>query len=265
MLCLRQSLPTPSYYSIQKVTILLAFFVNLLVLSNYTPEAAADLPVVGEYQILYTTSQWLVTLIRRVIYYIIVYSGVFYSFNIALVSVSVASSVLVLRLHFRGHKTKRMPLLMKKLLLMHPLNAAATAPFFIACKSPLQSFTCNHSLNEKPIQTQAQPDSESIKLLKKTLKSIKKTNRILLNEKIKQNNVDLFKTEWKEAARRIDLVLFTVSACIVFIVPLILFSKYFFIEPQTLVNKSMCVQAACRVAFSFCQPSWIENNFLAFK
>ena len=54
----------------------LAFFVNSLVVSNYTPEAASDLPVIG----------------------------VYYIFNIGLVSVSVGTSVCVLNFHFRGHK-----------------------------------------------------------------------------------------------------------------------------------------------------------------
>jgi hypothetical protein len=30
------------------VTVLLAFFVNLVVVANYTPEAAAELPVIGK-------------------------------------------------------------------------------------------------------------------------------------------------------------------------------------------------------------------------
>ncbi len=58
------------------VTILLAFFVNSLVVSNYTPEAASELPVIGLY----------------------------YTFNIFMVSLAITGSVFVLKLHFRGHK-----------------------------------------------------------------------------------------------------------------------------------------------------------------
>ena len=61
------------------VTILLAFFVNSLVVSNYTPEAASELPVIG----------------------------VYYTFNIFLVAIALSGSVLVLNLHFRGHRLNR--------------------------------------------------------------------------------------------------------------------------------------------------------------
>ena len=36
-----------NFVSKSGVTILLAFFVNSLVISNYTPEGASDLPVIG--------------------------------------------------------------------------------------------------------------------------------------------------------------------------------------------------------------------------
>jgi hypothetical protein len=63
------------------VTILLAFFVNSLIVSNYTPEATSDLPVIG----------------------------VYYTFNIFLVAFLLAGAVFILRLHFRGHKKNRVP------------------------------------------------------------------------------------------------------------------------------------------------------------
>jgi hypothetical protein len=69
------------------VTILLAFFVNSLVVSNYTPESTSDLPVIG----------------------------VYYIFNIGLVSVSIAASICVLNLHFRAHKLNRVPSIIKKI------------------------------------------------------------------------------------------------------------------------------------------------------
>ncbi len=58
-------------------TILLAFFVNSLVVSSYTPDAArAGIPVIG----------------------------IYYIFNIGLVSFSTAASIYVLNLHFKGTK-----------------------------------------------------------------------------------------------------------------------------------------------------------------
>ncbi len=69
------------------ITILLALFVNSLIVSNYTPEATSDLPVIG----------------------------VYYTFNIFLVAFLLAGAVFILRLHFRGHKTNRVPKWIRKL------------------------------------------------------------------------------------------------------------------------------------------------------
>jgi nicotinic acetylcholine receptor alpha-9 len=56
-------------------TILLAFFVNSLVVSQYTPDAArAGIPVIG----------------------------IYYIFNMGLVSLSTAASIYVLNLHYKG-------------------------------------------------------------------------------------------------------------------------------------------------------------------
>ena len=60
-------------------------------MSNYTPEATSDLPVIG----------------------------VYYVFNIGFVSVSVGTSVCVLNFHFRGHKVKPVPSWLKTLLFIH--------------------------------------------------------------------------------------------------------------------------------------------------
>ncbi len=63
------------------VTILLAFFVNSLVISNYTPEGASDLPVIG----------------------------IYFLFNILQVSISLFSTIFVLKCHFRGHSIIPVP------------------------------------------------------------------------------------------------------------------------------------------------------------
>ena len=61
------------------VTILLAFFVNCLLVSNYTPEASSELPIIG----------------------------VYYTFNIIMVALTLTASVFLLNLHFRGHKQNK--------------------------------------------------------------------------------------------------------------------------------------------------------------
>jgi len=71
------------------VTILLAFFVNSLVVSDYTPEASNELPVIG----------------------------VYYTFNIFMVALSLTGSVLILKLHIPGQSPlKKVPEWLKKCL-----------------------------------------------------------------------------------------------------------------------------------------------------
>lgn len=76
------------------VTILLAFFVNSLVISNYTPEGASDLPVIG----------------------------VYFLFNIGQVSLSLFATIFVMKCHFRGHKLNPAPRWLKLLFFMNIEN-----------------------------------------------------------------------------------------------------------------------------------------------
>lgn len=69
------------------VTILLAFFVNSLVISNYTPEGASDLPVIG----------------------------IYFLFNIFQVSLSLFATIFVLKCHFRGHSIIPVPRILQLL------------------------------------------------------------------------------------------------------------------------------------------------------
>jgi hypothetical protein len=77
------------------------------VVTNYTPEAASDYPVIG----------------------------IYYFFNIGLVSVSVGASVCVLNLHFRGHRKSRVPKWVKKMLMM---------------KSEIESPAIDKNINDSP-------------------------------------------------------------------------------------------------------------------
>jgi hypothetical protein len=68
--------------------------VNALVVSNYTPEAASDFPIIA----------------------------VYFMFNTLLVSVSVGASVVVLNFHFRGHRKTKVPGWLKRLFFIKPDN-----------------------------------------------------------------------------------------------------------------------------------------------
>jgi hypothetical protein len=95
------------------VTILLAFFVNSLVVSNYTPEGANKLPVIGN-----KTFGFLYQLVMSKLKSFYNFLGLYSLLNIGLVSLSIGSSVCVLIFHFRGHKMKRVPDWLKKVLFL---------------------------------------------------------------------------------------------------------------------------------------------------
>lgn len=79
---------------------MLAFFVNSLVVSNYTPEAASELPVIGNLKLLR-----LFKFIHKTKFNLKI--GVYYTFNIFLVAFALSGTVFILKLHFRGHKLNK--------------------------------------------------------------------------------------------------------------------------------------------------------------
>ncbi len=64
--------------SLQGVTILLAFFVNSLVVSDYTPEASSELPVIGSYSLNSSRVKFL-NIIKYSFNYL--FEGVYYTFK----------------------------------------------------------------------------------------------------------------------------------------------------------------------------------------
>jgi hypothetical protein len=198
------------------VTLLLSFFVNLLVVSNYTPEAAADLPIIG----------------------------VYYTFNIIQVALSVGASVCVLRFHFRGHKPNKLPILIKKILFMKNSNNVANSKLESNKRDKFVIVNRNdyNVINKKTkIHTNDMTDllNESMLAL---IKLVKNVNKHLKKEKNSSKSILINNIEWKEAARRIDNLLFLISFSIVFITPVYLFSDYFSSEYKTIFGqKCSCI------------------------
>jgi hypothetical protein len=71
----------------------------------------------------------------------------------------------------------------------------------------------------------------------KAIKSVKSTVKYLNREKRDLNQIESIRIEWREAARRIDSVLFLASGLTVFSTPIFLFSAYFYEKPF-LINES---------------------------
>ena len=144
---------------------MLAFFVNILVISNYTPEASSDQPVIGLY----------------------------YIFNIVLVSVSVSASVLVLNCHFRGHRVTRVPKWIKYVLLLQnnkAVNLLNNGAIYMKDCNSIHHYSPekhNHISNHvKPRHDQFATDLE---VLSNSIQSFEHTNHV----KSRENRLKDFK------------------------------------------------------------------------
>ena len=168
------------------VTILLAFFVNSLIVSNYTPEATSELPVIG----------------------------VYYTFNIFLVSLSLAGAVFVLRLHFRKptNSNHRVPDLIRYLFNIEKLNE-------LECNEiKLYSFKINNEINNQKKMKRSQM---LLDLLNNDLKRSKE-------KELKRQKLELILIECKELSKKVENIFLILNFLSVIILPQILFFKYLF-------------------------------------
>jgi len=211
------------------VTILLAFFVNSLVVSNYTPEAAAELPVIA----------------------------IYYTFNILIVALSLTVSVFVLNLHFRGHKKNKLPLWIKRLFkikndhylkqrsdstlfVLNKLNKKLdSTEFEISTKSNVSS-TSTCKLGEEATHT------KEAKILRKLFKMIKLLVVKFEKDKLRETHQENINIEWKELARRIEFIFLAVSLFLIILTPIFLFGKFIqrdFITHEHLKKPCGCVDS----------------------
>jgi hypothetical protein len=252
------------------VTILLAFFVNSLVVSDYTPEASSELPVIG----------------------------VYYTFNIFMVALSLTGSVLILKLHIRGHRLNKVPKWLKKCLFIDSkklakqrsdsvlLNVNKLAmkiklknnnfykkTFPVLKRLPYNVSNLTHSqngselnlnlfglkinqqLNQEKLSssgvtlTQVANNIPSYNVLRtnklmKLLKSYLKKNDI--EKKIKKNLLQVT-IEWKEVARRLEILFLILSFSTILLAPIFLFGKFF---ERDFINKKI-INQNCGCEYSF--------------
>jgi len=109
------------------------------------------------------------------------YTGVYYTFNIIQAALSVASSILVLRFHFRGHKQYKLPRIIEKLVrLNNKINSFNTLVVSNSSRSQLKNSgsIINGSFikynKPKSINYENKNEMKYIKSISHTLYSIKK-------------------------------------------------------------------------------------------
>ncbi len=240
-------------------------------MSNYTPEAASDFPIIG----------------------------VYYMFNIVLVSISVTASVAVLNFHFRGHRRNRVPKFIRKIFFIkakqkvlendntyiqnnidYSLNnfndnkqkyfiymngngkvnsnkldsVKNRRPSELSNKTidiiKDETYNFNQMVNSSSIPIclqnkinsnhEIENSSNKKKNLEKLLILIKKSLRILETNHYNSKEKSVIYDEWKELAYRVDHILFVISAFIVICAPIFLFGKFYFIDVRSTIDKNEC-------------------------
>jgi hypothetical protein len=187
------------------VTILLAFFVNSLIVSNYTPESTSELPVIG----------------------------VYYTFNIFLVSLSLAGVVFALTIYYRGHTKERVPEWLRCLFRIEKLNELNSSminkhSFKLinnnSCDSKVISFNFNHHHSHQHLYNNMSIIKPSQKLFELLSNDLKRAKEI----EWKKQELELILIEWKELSRRVEFIFLVFNFLAVIFLPHFLFSKYLF-------------------------------------
>ena len=173
-------------------------------------------------------------------------------FNIFQVGLSVASSIIVLRLHFRGHKTQKLPKLLKKILKLEVKVKKTSNELFnkdmfyygqTICNGYLPNEICFHKFinrydsNSSKIKIndqiknnyrKSQNDPKIIIFLIKALKSIKSIQKKIIKSGTPSIPKLKLLIEWKEAAARLDNIFLVISILTVTLTPAFMFGKYIF-------------------------------------
>ncbi len=121
-------------------------------------------------------------------------------------------------------------MLCKKLLLLKPSHIHNHLK-----REDKEKFRCKYKIKEL-IETEKDLDF-LLEPLEKTIKSIENLNKVILKDKLYLKKNELVKSEWRDAARRIDHVLLVFSGIVVLLVPFFLFSKYFYENSFKSLNK----------------------------
>ena len=145
--------------------------------------------------------------------------GLYYILNIFLLAIWLGATVCVLNFHFRGHKVSSVPSWLKVLLL-------------IKSESRFEEIRLNELKLQISPTKQQNHRSESVKNqsnltnLDKILKIMKVYIHKLDKNTYKSKQIEKIAIEWKEVARRIDMILCVLVAITVTSLPIYLFGKF---------------------------------------
>jgi hypothetical protein len=215
------------------VTILLAFFVNSLVVSNYTPEAASELPVIG----------------------------VYYTFNIFMVAIALTGAVLILKLHFRGQKLNKVPNLIKRIFLIH-VDSCKVNKSTVKKKSNnvshINSFANRRASPCYTIESSSNStiETDHLNALNNLTKFTKQTMESLNHEKIKSKNIEQIMQEWKQVASRLEKIFLFCIFITVVITPILLFGKFVIRD----IHKDILMNKYCGCENSFLNSFKVVNT-----
>lgn len=156
-----------------------------------------------------------------------------------MVSISVGGAVIVLVFHFWGnHQFSPVPLWVKKVLRMKlipvdiDINDFGKGTFRMDYSS--KSMTINNKLkrdNSFGLNNDGEV-LENKELIEKILKITKHANKILEKNYLRKRVKLAIIEEWKQVARRVDLILFILHSTIVIATPIFLFGKYILINEE---------------------------------
>jgi hypothetical protein len=219
-------LPTDSTDQITLgVTILLAFYINGLVVADYTPEASSEISIIG----------------------------VYYTFNIIFVALLIAGSILIININSASQKRKQVPNWLKSVLFISKpkkfeikTNTLSRKDMY-ATTTLKRSMSINHNNTEPTV-------GESTMIKKLNCSCLFKLERHLiaiyrlLNTNLKKAEIIKNQTEyekeiwndWLLVAKRIEFLFFLISFIIVLITPLYLFGHYYFRDLTKNTLNSIC-------------------------
>jgi len=212
---------------------LLAFFVNSLVVSNYTPEAASELPVIG----------------------------VYYTFNIFMVAIALTGAVLILKLHFRGQKLNKVPNLIKRIFLIH-VDSCKVNKSTVKKKSNnvshINSFANRRASPCYTIESSSNStiETDHLNALNNLTKFTKQTMESLNHEKIKNKNIEQIMQEWKQVASRLEKIFLFCIFITVVITPILLFGKFVIRD----IHKDILMNKYCGCENSFLNSFKVVNT-----